>query len=100
MREHSICPSERCWKATSETSECTLKVTENCLSLLCLKETILVSFPSALFAESDDLVFDNESFNPVFDTETSVWSISCKIGECGMTARTIVQNGQRFDFVN
>ena len=95
VRKHSICPSDRCWQATSETSECTLKIDQNCLSLLCLKERIIVSFPSALFAESDDLVFDNDALNPVFDTETAIWSISCKIGDCGMTARTIVENDLR-----
>merc|ERR1712130_1033182 len=89
--EDIICPSERCWHANTETNECTLKRDADCLALQCLKEKIEVSFPSALFADSDALVFASDAFHPVFDAEAKRWKISCAIGECGMTAHTVIE---------
>ena len=116
------CPSAECWELDVSTGVCTpLPVeTSKCYDLTCTYNSMDVKFKSAMFGAhfvfsmTDDLVLNQQEqekansrrdsyigdlFNtnfpgiaPVYDTATEIWSFSCPLGDCGMTANQITDN--------
>ena len=89
IRSSEPCPSETCWTYNPLDQKCILKPSNHCLTLICRKDYIEISFISALFATSDNLLFADERMNATLDEETNRWKIKCKLGDCGMTAKTV-----------
>lgn len=75
------CPSGKCWHYDASTGTCTM--ISNCLELSCGPTQMTISFNAYLFG-IDNYVFFGAA-QPVWDSTTFKFHLTCDLGKCGMT---------------
>ena len=58
-------------------------------------DNIEINFISELFATSNNLIFSDDRINATFDENRNKWNLNCKLGDCGMTAKTVIEDDIR-----
>ena len=60
------CPSTKCWDFNSTTGKCTLRTNQNCYSVTCEADKIVVTFIPELFGSSVNTFSDGLTKNIIF----------------------------------
>jgi len=86
--ECSLCPSTECWDYDSDSHVCSLKPSLACSALVCLSDSMAITFSSNLFGINDNepITWAGE-LEPSWNADGNAWGVSVGLGQGGMTHR-------------
>jgi hypothetical protein len=84
-----LCPSDECWDFNAGTGECTIKPDQQCITLTCNHDSMVLNFGANFYGVGDGAISEFESkFGTTWDAATSRFTIDCPLGGCDMAVET------------